>query len=430
MKSLYNKFSNDRRKEYAIRTEILQDKEERYVRKYNLFPEGEQYMDYMTQVYKSLVDRYVGLDRVDVLACNRITNGVEFPFIKGTTLHRRLLRSIEAGDKEKLLQQLEEYLSVVTYQKKKTGFRRTKRFEEVFGEVSDKWIDEPAIEVADIDMIPSNIIINEENGNWTIIDYEWTFLCPIPEKYIRFRSVLFWCNECKGNTLIPWNELMDFLSISPEEETLFRKWEDHFQAYIIDGKIPLHEINQELRKEHMNSSMILSQIEERKKGMNIYVDRGNGYVDELMAENEFMDDFLVGCIHMPDDAKRIKININSVVGFCYVIKMVDENGRVLDYRINGDALIGHIHMMNNGDIVIECEVEDVKVLKYVIYLNRLSVSSERNEFMDSLYREKQSEDTKYRDAYFASQKRIQELVAELEEIKSGRWYRLGQKLKR
>lgn len=433
MKSLYNKFSNDRRKEYAIRTEILRDGDERYVRKYNLFPEGEQYMDYMVQIYSALVNRFAQLNRIEVLPCKRIDNGVEFPFIKGKTLHQVLLEAIKNGDKQELFRLLDDYLSVVIYQREACAFEQTEKFKEVFGVSSENFIGEAAIAVADIDMIPSNIIINEDNGKWTIIDYEWTFLCPVPVKYLKFRSLLFWCNECKGNTLVSWHELMEHIEISPEEESQFRTWENHFQTYIIDGKVPFYEINHQVPTNHIDLSTIEAKID---KGLEILVDKGNGY-EEINSVYEVQDEFIMGKIDVSSDVKHIKISVNSLIGFCHVKSIIDQNNQPIDFRENGIEVLGRLSMMNQEDFVIECDVDGVQSMKYEIYLNRLPKTSEAKNLINTLLLEKSVKEKEYRDAYFVGQRRIQDLTCqvenltrELEEIKAGRWYRLGQKLKR
>lgn len=443
MKSLYNKFSNDRRVEFAICTEILQDEDTRYVRKYNLHPEGKDYMDYMVTVFDSLKERFAGCDRVEVLPCKRIENGVEFPFIKGSTVHGILKEAISNGDKQKLFQILEDYLSVVTYQDKDSTFTVTDRFAEVFGDASDEWIGEPAIEIADIDMIPSNLIVNEENGKWTIIDYEWTFLCPVPVKYLKFRSLLFWYNECQGYTLASWEELMDFLEVSREEEYQFREWENHFQSFILNGKVPFREINQTLPGRYVDVAEILSyqEINENRENTVVYADYGDGYDEDngiaYISHAKLGNNSISGKLEIPDGAKRVKFYLSSIFGFGYVAKLTDDKETPVKYRFSGMPINERIHMNLQGFLVIECDVESVKTLEYEIYLYELKEAPEVRAMAQNMISEMKVEKNLRRDAYLTSQRRIQDLTCqvenltrELEEIKAGRWYRLGQKLMR
>ncbi len=449
MKSVYNKFSNDRRVEFAIRTEILEDENSRVVRKHNLYSEGEDYMDQMVEVYDSLRSRFAGLDRVAVLPCKRIKNGVEFPFIKGETVHRLLKEKITKGDKAELFRALEDYLSVVTYQDHASQFQMTDRFQEVFGDAESVWFGKPAVDVSDIDMIPSNLIIDEETGKWTIIDYEWTFLCPVPMKYLRFRSILFWYNECQGHTLATWAELMNFLGVTKEEERQFRAWENHFQSFILNGKVPFREENEMLPGDYVNVPEILNyrKINETKENTVIYVDYGDGYEEEAIAyvsHAKLGNNVVEGSLRIPAGAKRVKFYVSSIFGFGYVSKLVDETEKPINYRLSGKPMNKRMHINLQGFLTLECDVENLERVDYAIYLYEMKENPETRTMASSMLSEVEIAENERLEAYFTSQRRIQDLSSELkntknelmnakmelEAIKSSKWYRLAKKLKR
>ncbi len=438
MKSMYNKFSDDRREEFAIRTEILEDGENRVVRKHNLYPEGESYMDDMVKLYDVLTERFFGLEQVEILPCKRIKDGVEFPFIKGETYHRVLKEAITKGEKAELFRLLESYLAVVTYQAHPAKFQVTKHFQEVFGEASDRWTGEPAVEVADIDMIPSNIIINEENQKWTVIDYEWTFLCPVPVKYLRFRSILFWYNECQGHTLATWEELMKFLEVSEREEHEFRTWENHFQnEYILNCKIPFRESHKMLPGQHVNISEIIEyrKINEDVENTVVYADYGDGYDEEAggiayISHAKLGNNCVSGTIQIPEGAKRLKFYVSSIFGFGYVARLVDEKQRPVKYRMSGTPVNDRMHLNLQGFLTLECDVESASELTFSIYLYEMHETIEARADAAQMINERKALEKTNRDVYFALQSRISNLENELEEIKSSKWYRLVQKMKR
>ena len=140
----------------------------------------------------------------------------------------------------------------------KTEFRVTKDFTRIFDETEDtvaEWIGTPAISVADIDMIPSNIIIH--NGKGTVIDYEWTFQFPLPTAYLTFRTILFWYAEAGGNTLFTWEELREMFGFTEQNEHTFRRFEAHFQEYILGGKVAMRNMDFAASSEILGMDAIL-----------------------------------------------------------------------------------------------------------------------------------------------------------------------------
>lgn len=114
-------------------------------------------------------------------------------YLKGQTLQEELDRLLEKRKIEKFQKILREYMELIL-QTAENPFCMTEEFRKVFGDVKlrEGFYSAP---VTDIDMVLSNIFIDEK-GEWTLIDYEWTFLFPIPIQFVLYRILHYY--ECSN----------------------------------------------------------------------------------------------------------------------------------------------------------------------------------------------------------------------------------------
>lgn len=90
-------------------------------------------------------------------------------------------------------------------------------------------------------MVLSNIFIDEK-GEWTLIDYEWTFLFPIPIQFVLYRILHYYeCSNAFRSQIGVW-DLYAAAGISPEDREVFLEMEKHFQAYVIGNYVPLRKL--------------------------------------------------------------------------------------------------------------------------------------------------------------------------------------------
>lgn len=74
-KIIYSKYSNDRRREFAIRTDICcDDKENKKVYKTAMFPEGKQHLNHMYNYYTDTRNSFIKSD-MDLVECNLEADG-------------------------------------------------------------------------------------------------------------------------------------------------------------------------------------------------------------------------------------------------------------------------------------------------------------------------------------------------------------------
>jgi len=142
------------------------------------------------------------------------------------------------GDKEGFFKWVNQYIEKVEKVYPGEPFKPCDSFKEVFGEVE---LDENirATKELNIDMIFGNII--EENGQWVVIDYEWTFDFLIPIQFLFYRTAMFYLSYSPKREHFCGEELMRAFGISESEEEQFRKMEQHFQVnYVLKNHNALH----------------------------------------------------------------------------------------------------------------------------------------------------------------------------------------------
>ena len=161
----YVKYSNDRAKEYQIKTEISREPSgEIKVCKYPLTEEAIDHVRGMAIAYENLLEKYKGgnllinkceLVEVEDSIC------ASFEYVEGKPLSEIMDACLEKDDITGFHYYFNQYLERIGYNEE--------------------------FPVADFDLIFANILVNGDT--WTLIDYEWTFGKPIDTKELAFRSI-------------------------------------------------------------------------------------------------------------------------------------------------------------------------------------------------------------------------------------------------
>lgn len=259
-RTIYAKYSSERRDEYAIMTYMTEKNGERHVYKAALTPKANHHICEMKQRRERLVESYdktlfspneiIGLIKGEegkLIAGRPLTarDRIEFKYLHGIDFEQYLNSLSEEEKYEKVLQMIDRYVEEVLKTKSAEQFQITARFEEVFG----KWkLDKAymAAEPCNFDMIFSNIILNEqpEQEVWNVLDYEWTFDFMIPLKFVIYRLLFYYLqadSSRKFRTYLSEQniDLYERYGITQEECAEFEKMEQHFQVYLIGDKASL-----------------------------------------------------------------------------------------------------------------------------------------------------------------------------------------------
>ena len=265
----YSRYSNDRAKEYQIRTDICRDgKGHASVEKHPLCKEAEEHVRSMADACQTLMERYKG-GNIDINACTlHEENGCvwdSFEFLPGRLLSELLDECLEKDDMEGFYKLFREYVE-------RTGYN-------------------PTYPAADFDMIFSNIMIQDDK--WTIIDYEWTFGKEVDPKELAFRAVYCYLLEDEKRNKLNLDLIMEILAISEEEAENFREQESGFQEFVTGKHKSMSQMREMIGNRIYEPMKMIERMQDSAQvsRVQIYEDCGTGFSEE---HSYFVKDAYVG----------------------------------------------------------------------------------------------------------------------------------------
>lgn len=234
MKKIYSKITKERQKQFQIETYITQDGDEKQVVKKALTPECIEHIQGMQRYYEKHRS-------ANFLCPSRMISEKEvaFEFLQGKSLCNEMLEALAQRAEAKFISYLRIYDEIIrqNVQVVKGPFMAENGFEEIFGNVAF----EDEIEYAtglNIDMAFDNIIRDESDGSYKIIDYEWVFPLNIPIKFVIYRAVLafYTRNASAMKDIIGLGEIYGCFDITDSETIIFDHMNEAFNAYVYGGQ--------------------------------------------------------------------------------------------------------------------------------------------------------------------------------------------------
>lgn len=234
MKKIYSKITKERQKQFQIETYITQDGDEKQVVKKALTPECIEHIQGMQRYYEKHRS-------ANFLCSSRMISEKEvaFEFLQGKSLCNEMLEALAQRAEAKFISYLRIYDEIIrqNVQVVKGPFMAENGFEEIFGNVAF----EDEIEYAtglNIDMAFDNIIRDESDGSYKIIDYEWVFPFNIPIKFVIYRAVLafYTRNASAMKDIIDLEEIYGCFDITDSETIVFDHMNEAFNAYVYGGQ--------------------------------------------------------------------------------------------------------------------------------------------------------------------------------------------------
>ncbi len=275
-KCIYTKYSDERSRMFAVRTDVLEAKCERYVRKQALYPEGVGHLNHIEHCYRQLTRRYQD-SGLKINRCEREEDNLYLEYLEGRSLSDAIKIRLEEKDADGVQRLIDKYCQYVSYGCKCSKFEASPEFHAVFGEVE---LPENLIGATglDIDMIFPNIIINEQG--WNLLDYEWTFDFPIPIHFVIYRAFFYEILEQPEYAYLQLQEMLGKMGIGEAEAAMYQNMEKAFQSYAMQGMVPTRDMQElignpivsvldmeqereQLRREHgeMSSALHHTQLE-------------------------------------------------------------------------------------------------------------------------------------------------------------------------
>ena len=242
----YIKYSTDRDEKYGICTTIAEDENGLFVTKRAMGESAKEHIENVYKAYQSLSERFEGSS----LKFNRVekTNDftLRFEYLKGETLEELLDDALFADDRYTFVFLVDEYKDYIRYNAEKP--------------------------VSDYDLIFQNIIV--QDGNWTVIDYEWTYPESIDPEEIIKRA--FWC-YLQGNPAR--KKALEWCKVEENFEQVIEK-EKAFQKRVQGDHPALSEIRHMMGKAAVSRDYLLRECGLKTDPVQIYEDCGSGFSEE------------------------------------------------------------------------------------------------------------------------------------------------------
>ncbi len=254
---IFSKYSNERARKFAIRTDILEDEaQNRTVRKSACYPEGKQHIRNLARWYQKLSEAYAGTS-ISMNRCVLTEEGMEPEFVHGRTLEEELDERLLANDVQGCIERLMEYIGELKKAGSAQRFSLTKEFEEVFGAAVLSG-DLLSAATTDIDMLVANVITTDEG--WVHMDYEWTFEFPIPVNFVIYRTLMYYMEKGALRAPLLSQDLYRYAGLTKQEIAQYVQMEACFQQYLLGESVPLR-----LLYRHISPGYVDFQKEEKAR---------------------------------------------------------------------------------------------------------------------------------------------------------------------
>ncbi len=305
----YVKYSNDRAREFRIRTEIGRDNQGRpVVRKYPLTAEAADHVRGMAWACEKLTERYAGSE-LSVNRCRLAGQGndfhAEFEYVAGRPLTELLDECLEKGEQEEFWRYFERYVELI-------GFHEE-------------------YPVTDFDLIFSNLLVIGER--WTLIDYEWTFERTMEARELAFRAVYCYLLENEKRNRLNLDRVLKTLGITEEQAQEYRDRELKFQQYV-EGKTASMAALRECIGRRLRDPEKLVQNQENYESLTrvqVYEDTGGGYTEECsrFLDQRYEEDGHIELeLEFPGNVRMMRIDPAMDCGIC----------NIMELRFNGEPV--------------------------------------------------------------------------------------------
>ena len=240
---VYTRFSNERREEMQIRTDVYRNRVVKSAFSHLSSPHIHNLAMMGTKIGKAVA----GLSALGKpVTVNRLIGENDgeavYDFVEGQSLEEQFDYMVARGEAAAVKRLILSFVSKVRSLPQLTPFESSYEFRRWFGDVSDEKIrvkdekgaelDVMSLPVTDIDMIPQNIIMTDEEA--VLIDHEWSFTFSVPVDYVIFRFLYYYL-EGKYRTMYKVPEFEDLYEKAGFAENVrqnFLIMETHFQEYV------------------------------------------------------------------------------------------------------------------------------------------------------------------------------------------------------
>lgn len=228
----YVRYNPRRKKQYQVVTTVARENSRLYYHKKACHESGIPFLDSLQEKYEYLAGSDLPLR---VLKPGQSKDGLRFDFIDAQSLDSILYENVKRTDRNGIRNVFLQYKSLVDRIPAKKMKPGGADFESWFGTPREE-SDRGHLAIGCYDLILENIFADA--GDYTLIDYEWTFGFPIPRKLVLFRTVLYAFYKYRHyniNQLVSADELFSEFAIGDVDIESLLEFEWNFQNSVNDN---------------------------------------------------------------------------------------------------------------------------------------------------------------------------------------------------
>lgn len=363
-KVVFSKYSNDRNIQFKIRTDILQDENnKRYVRKVGMTDGGKTHLKTMSEMARQLELIYA--DSIFETNKASYSDGVlELEYVQGRTLEDMLDTCLSMKKYDKF----ENLVTMYGIEMRKLAtehFTPCDEYYMIFGEETYSSKESFSMSYSNIDMIFANLLENGEK--WIVLDYEWTFPITVPIEYILFRTVNYYQTPERASKMNGM-DMYKIFGLNESDIPIFQKMEENFQQFVYAGNTPLWKLYGTMGKQYYFPAGLVDarrvQTEREKIEVTRFYDE-NYKSEYIKATPDESGD--VSLDISVDGCNTLRIDPANASCIVYIKKVVavDTNGETdIAYGTNGESSDNQLVYFNTDDpqILIGNVADDVKMI--------------------------------------------------------------------
>lgn len=304
MVPIYAKYANERVEGLRVGTFLLKNKNgETEVYKTALNNKANAHLNRIAENYDVLLEKYKGKGLVPnkctlirgtepvplvIGATSKAIDAVHLDYVGGTSIDQYIEDLYTDSKYDEIVKVIRMFLDRFAKINADVEWQKTDRFVNVFGDrkFAKKYT---GASKSNIDIIFSNIIIDDEagiEGDWNVLDYEWCFDFPVPDKFIVFRSLYYLFEQSlpdlKAKLEVDGNNAYQMFGFDEEEVKIFTEMEHSFQVSIIGGVASLEVLHTMMPTNTMFLDNILRESNALKNlnSPKIYFSFGEGYSED------------------------------------------------------------------------------------------------------------------------------------------------------
>lgn len=278
-KIVYTKYSTERADEFKIVTSIFSNTNgKKRVEKRARHKKARFHIESLKQKYVQLKTYYKETS-MEVVPCEVCGSTAIFPYVEGESLECILDQYVDNRDVEGFAAAIGNYKKIITEQIEMIPFQVCDDFIRVFGGEHPQTGVE-AYKISNIDLIFSNIIVDD--GNWNIIDYEWVFDFPVPVSYVVYRAVKTYIEMSAKRGWLLDCDIYRILGFTQSDRNLYDSMDLYFQKFVAGDAVILDTLYQNMSTKAVNlSDIIVKNLdEEYRNEIQVFYDHGDGYSEE------------------------------------------------------------------------------------------------------------------------------------------------------